>query len=89
MAESSAVSSVVEKRVFLELQRSISKYHSSDNPASGELEKHILYAQYLLVGKYGSDSGSSLDRLAWLHADPIRLECHKEALNLRGLANAR
>lgn len=72
-----------EKRVLLELHRSISNSHSNDTVALEDSEKQLLYSKYLLVGKYGASEGVLKDRLAWMHSEPIRLECHKAAMALR------
>lgn len=72
-----------EKRVLLELHRSISNSHSNDTVALEDSEKQLLYSKYVLVGKYGASDGVLKDRLAWMHSEPIRLECHKAAMALR------
>jgi hypothetical protein len=73
----------VEKRVLLDLQRSISKSHAKDTAALEETERNILYSKYLTVGKYGLCEGSGSDQRSWMHSEPIRLEIQKAAMSIR------
>lgn len=92
MAQQSSTN--VEKRVFLNLQGSISKLKGKGTQTQGalhEARKHVLESQYIFTGKYGAGiaQGSSSDQLDWLQSEPIRLECQEAAMRLRRLANAR
>lgn len=73
----------VEKRVFLDLQRSISKPQAKDTAALQDTERHILYSKYLTVGKYGLCEGSGSEQRSWMHSEPIRLEIQKAAMRSR------